>query len=218
MDITITYDDADVVGALNRLLRDTQDLEPAMRDIAAALEAGVEGAFQEQKAPDGTPWDDLSEGPSPRGRGSRTGRRRGCRCSRSIPAWAGEPFVFHVHDSCFRVHPRVGGGAEAGMPSEPPARGPSPRGRGSQRCLRGRRRRLRSIPAWAGEPPNGGAARARLAVHPRVGGGASDSDSRATLLHGPSPRGRGSRESIAGAGAELGSIPAWAGEPSITLD
>ena len=61
MAVTIAYDDAEVVDALNRLLRDVQDLEPAMRDIAAALESGIEDAFQNQRSPAGVPWGDLSE-------------------------------------------------------------------------------------------------------------------------------------------------------------
>lgn len=61
MHIAIEYDDRQVVDALNRLLRAGQDLSPAMRDIAAALETGVEDAFQDERSPDGDPWADLSE-------------------------------------------------------------------------------------------------------------------------------------------------------------
>ena len=61
MEVTIRYDDRDVVGALNRLLRAGADLTPAMRSIAGVLEEGAEEAFQSQQAPDGTPWASLSE-------------------------------------------------------------------------------------------------------------------------------------------------------------
>ncbi|CAH2603741.1 conserved protein of unknown function [Rhodovastum atsumiense] len=53
-------------------------------------------------------------GPSPRGRGSRSGVPwRGPGCG-SIPAWAGEPCRRRRDRSSPRVHPRVGGGARPG--------------------------------------------------------------------------------------------------------
>ena len=61
MDVTIQYDDREVVEALNRMLRAGTDLTPAMRSIAGVLEEAAEEAFQSQQAPDGTPWAILSE-------------------------------------------------------------------------------------------------------------------------------------------------------------
>lgn len=61
MEVTIQYDDRQVVDALNRMLRAGADMTPAMRDIAAIIEEAAEEAFQSQQAPDGTPWAPLSE-------------------------------------------------------------------------------------------------------------------------------------------------------------
>ncbi len=54
--IEIQYDDRALVDRLNRLQRDVGDLTPAMRDIAAALEDSAAEAFDDEAAPDGTPW------------------------------------------------------------------------------------------------------------------------------------------------------------------
>ena len=42
-DIKIEYDDREIVKALNRLAAAGQDLTPAMREIAAALEDAAQG-------------------------------------------------------------------------------------------------------------------------------------------------------------------------------
>ena len=57
---TIKYDDREVLDALNRLDRAGQDLRPAMRDIAQALESAVEDSFESEQSPAGDPWADLS--------------------------------------------------------------------------------------------------------------------------------------------------------------
>ena len=96
---------------------------------------------------------------------------------------------------------------------------------------------MRSIPAWAGEPrwPSAGCRAGR--VHPRVAGGARYPGAARSRMagpsprgrgasailptvpprHGPSPRGRGSLLRIGRAVLLNGSIPAWAGEPSMDL-
>ena len=61
MKIEITYDNREVLDALNRLASAGQDLRPAMRDIAQALEAAVEDSFQSEQSPAGDPWADLSQ-------------------------------------------------------------------------------------------------------------------------------------------------------------
>ena len=53
------------------------------------------------------------------------------------------------------------------------ARGPSPRRRGRLEVPLTRAHRLRSIPAWAGEPAIHKVFADKRAVHPRVGGGAA---------------------------------------------
>ena len=60
-DIKIEYDDREIVKALNRLAAAAQDLTPAMREIAAALEDAAQEAFEREQSPDGKPWADLSE-------------------------------------------------------------------------------------------------------------------------------------------------------------
>ena len=60
-DIKIEYDDREIVKALNRLSEASQDLTPAMREIAAALEAAAQEAFEREQSPDGKPWADLSD-------------------------------------------------------------------------------------------------------------------------------------------------------------
>ena len=96
---------------------------------------------------------DVSQGPSPRGRGSHfyavpRGVNRG-----SIPAWAGEPGRPPPPGAGLGVHPRVGGGAPSWKIRWNTTSGPSPRGRGSRGESGGRLRLCGSIPAWAGEPP-----------------------------------------------------------------
>ena len=61
MDVTLQYDDRKVIEALSRLQNAGRNLGPAMRDIAAALETGVEDAFQDERSPGGGPWAELSE-------------------------------------------------------------------------------------------------------------------------------------------------------------
>jgi len=56
----------DVVGqkqiaqALNRLLKQGSDLEPAFRDIGEYLLESTQQRFVDQQAPDGEPWEPLS--------------------------------------------------------------------------------------------------------------------------------------------------------------
>ena len=153
------------------------------------------------------------DGPSPRGRGSHGRAGGGWRHGGSIPAWAGEPRTVAKAAPARRVHPRVGGGAGSPIESRVYGRGPSPRGRGSLLARRAEEFRLRSIPAWAGEPGARRPTRPSRAVHPRVGGGAYWAAVTLAAAGGPSPRGRGSRARADGARLRRRSIPAWAGEP-----
>ena len=47
--------------ALNGLIKLGKDIQPAMREIAGALESGVEDAFQSERSPDGKAWPDLAD-------------------------------------------------------------------------------------------------------------------------------------------------------------
>ena len=153
-------------------------------------------------------------GPSPRGRGSQLADREQPQYRGSIPAWAGEPPRHPFAGNPCTVHPRVGGGARLRILSMALSMGPSPRGRGSHKTGPVAIARIRSIPAWAGEPLTAGRTAAASGVHPRVGGGAIHSTGRRGSPDGPSPRGRGSLERCGSDQGSRGSIPAWAGEPS----
>ncbi|CAI8736319.1 protein of unknown function [Methylococcus capsulatus] len=152
-------------------------------------------------------------GLSPRVRGSLVDPSLVGAWKRSIPACAGEPMAGFLRFSLLWVYPRVCGGALTSTPHVVWSRGLSPRVRGSRgfghadKVLKG------SIPACAGEPALRLRRGYRRWVYPRVCGGAC-----AFCLHmsdswGLSPRVRGSHLGAARDRAQLGSIPACAGEP-----
>ena len=134
----------------------------------------------------------------------------------SIPAWAGEPESCSRLTSRWTVYPRVGGGTQISVRKSSACTGLSPRGRGNLNLDRRGRQRVRSIPAWAGEPffihPN----RACHRVYPRVGGGTLLTALLNGFGQGLSPRGRGNPDFPAPWPCSLRSIPAWAGEPPMT--
>ena len=109
-------------------------------------------------------------GSSPRGRGTLNTRQGQGVDLRFIPAWAGNTALQAARQSCWPVHPRVGGEhAKDSAPSVPSA-GSSPRGRGTPWCQTWPWPRSRFIPAWAGNTVGGRLSRREPAVHPRVGG------------------------------------------------
>lgn len=57
--INIEYDDQQVQRAIRRLLRAGADLSPAMRTIADHLAASTRQTFDDETAPDGSPWQKL---------------------------------------------------------------------------------------------------------------------------------------------------------------
>ena len=130
-------------------------------------------------------------GPSPRGRGNPQSTVRWPPASRSIPAWAGKPGVGRAAGAGFVVHPRVGGETASITRCCASVTGPSPRGRGNHSGASFADRFIRSIPAWAGKPPQHGPVRQRFKVHPRVGGETGAPTPPTWSGGGPSPRGRG---------------------------
>ncbi len=58
--ITIDIDDREVLAVLDQLLARLDDPTPALRDIGEALLNSHHRRFEEQVAPDGTPWAPLS--------------------------------------------------------------------------------------------------------------------------------------------------------------
>ena len=91
--------------------------------------------------------------------------------------------------------------------------GLSPRGRGNLSVSNADWVRVRSIPAWAGEPASPLAASRITRVYPRVGGGTVRRVTIDDRIRGLSPRGRGNPGRLLLADSVPRSIPAWAGEP-----
>ncbi len=165
----------------------------------------------------GTPADpDLGMRPlglSPRGRGNLFPLTSPIYITRSIPAWAGEPPVGGFWGCSRWVYPRVGGGTPDFYQQIVAEEGLSPRGRGNQVIRKPISTLLRSIPAWAGEPAGTAIPAISTTVYPRVGGGTYGSCPGDTRGAGLSPRGRGNPIRVCCPSPEIGSIPAWAGEP-----
>ncbi len=92
--------------------------------------------------------------------------------------------------------------------------GPSPPTRGSPAALEGDGAAAGSIPAYAGEPCSGRRLVDQRWVHPRLRGGARFERNALALAQGPSPPTRGSQVAPVGRADRLGSIPAYAGEPT----
>ena len=163
-------------------------------------------------------WLHGGSGLSPRGRGSLRPPGLHLHDPGSIPAWAGEPGARRTSRSGMRVYPRVGGGAATASIEASSSAGLSPRGRGSPRTGAGGGQVPGSIPAWAGEPTAGAIVTGAGVVYPRVGGGAVLPTRHAAPAPpdgGLSPRGRGSPDLPQQRRHRPGSIPAWAGEPTI---
>ena len=111
----------------------------------------------------------------------------------SIPAWAGETIIGVRSGIVQAVYPRVGGGNGAAFAWSGQDWGLSPRGRGKRIVNPPGKRRVRSIPAWAGETNLGRAEPTEKEVYPRVGGGNGRRRGMNGGRRGLSPRGRGKR-------------------------
>ena len=152
-------------------------------------------------------------GPSPRVRGSHDPQPAAPPGCGSIPACAGKPNGEHRPQSGAQVHPRVCGEARCLHSESTTSEGPSPRVRGSRGPPSERATSRRSIPACAGKPQQQAQRRGQVGVHPRVCGEALRLSDARHGPGGPSPRVRGSHDTI---GAHLEchrSIPACAGKP-----
>ena len=151
-------------------------------------------------------------GSSPRGRGKRDGRPECLRARRLIPAWAGKTSTTATSRSPARAHPRVGGENQGDRIFDRSDNGSSPRGRGKPGVVDRDLNPIRLIPAWAGKTRLPRLRSRRRRAHPRVGGENSWSPTRARIVTGSSPRGRGKRADDGDAAALGGLIPAWAGK------
>ena len=79
-----------------------------------------------------------------------------------------------ISDGEGRVYPRVGGATDSGSIPLRPTKGLSPRGRGNLCGFDPRDVTIRSIPAWAGQPPMDGGMVFDTMVYPRVGGATAE--------------------------------------------
>ena len=155
-------------------------------------------------------------GLSPRVRGNHISPRCAFTCCRSIPACAGEPHPYPGILSGKQVYPRVCGGtlllADGGKALD----GLSPRVRGNPAPGSSMAGHIRSIPACAGEPPDGKLPDTLRRVYPRVCGGTWRNLPLCGMYMGLSPRVRGNLRPPYSPWEAPGSIPACAGEPCIT--
>ena len=156
-------------------------------------------------------------GLSPRVRGNLNLRHAFIVECRSIPACAGEPVKRLRVASVIEVYPRVCGGTVHSHGSHSNGKGLSPRVRGNRQCRLAARRRLRSIPACAGEPGSGDVSDASGRVYPRVCGGTLIEQLAEGHKMGLSPRVRGNQLEHHHTQARARSIPACAGEPNAAM-
>ncbi len=152
-------------------------------------------------------------GPSPLSRGSPFVHWVRARQCGSIPALAGQPLAQMRSSGSPTVHPRSRGAALNPATQPRQASGPSPLSRGSPAAQEIRSRRLGSIPALAGQPPDRIPARSVCGVHPRSRGAAVHGRLSGVPAAGPSPLSRGSPLFTPHLTNMGGSIPALAGQP-----
>ena len=134
-------------------------------------------------------------------------------CMRSIPACAGEPLTGLFGLFLTKVYPRVCGGTQLMLRRRFSLMGLSPRVRGNPIVRVRLQRRVRSIPACAGEPAWTRGAWRRSVVYPRVCGGTPGQCGALRGHGGLSPRVRGNRVRLQSPVGSNRSIPACAGEP-----
>ena len=133
-------------------------------------------------------------GSSPRGRGTPRSPFRGWRGHRFIPARAGNTASVTHLNGASTVHPRAGGEHAIAELTTNRYGGSSPRGRGTPTRPCQPARRLRFIPARAGNTRPGSEAIGGASVHPRAGGEHADTTGLFWGAYGSSPRGRGTLE------------------------
>ena len=155
----------------------------------------------------------VPKGLSPRMRGNPLKTPREMTLHRSIPAYAGEPHAHQTAARPHRVYPRVCGGTLFPSDDNRRKKGLSPRMRGNQQPYSAPSFRLRSIPAYAGEPFSDCDCFERIGVYPRVCGGTRAVHLEPPYPQGLSPRMRGNLDADCEGNFPNRSIPAYAGEP-----
>ena len=133
----------------------------------------------------------LSDGSSPRVRGTRRSRGNRGASRRFIPACAGNSTSDHRRAGATTVHPRVCGELQDGADEGLNEGGSSPRVRGTLATRDHYRRHDRFIPACAGNSQLSAGGRRSDSVHPRVCGELPPRFHRVLHFAGSSPRVRG---------------------------
>ena len=157
-------------------------------------------------------------GLSPRVRGSRALADRLAADLGIIPACAGKPHPAARRRRGRGDYPRVCGEASIMATINRICRGLSPRVRGSHGAGLPQTGGQGIIPACAGKPGTGRAARGCTEDYPRVCGEAPLNDRPPASQSGLSPRVRGSRDAHVGRRTAAGIIPACAGKPRRSAD
>ena len=131
----------------------------------------------------------------------------------SIPASAGQPQCSGWGDATLKVYPRECGATDFSRTDSAHVGGLSPRVRGNLRRIAHYNRRVRSIPASAGQPSRSLSWTRCSRVYPRECGATSDRIAEPTSTSGLSPRVRGNHWDGLLGPLLAGSIPASAGQP-----
>ena len=135
----------------------------------------------------------------------------------SIPARAGEPSPQAAAWLWHMVYPRACGGTGRGFFAMASRTGLSPRVRGNRKLRGSDGRPSGSIPARAGEPRSTSSRSPIVRVYPRACGGTRGGRRLHWLVTGLSPRVRGNQAQTPGRLYAMGSIPARAGEPALSI-
>ena len=161
----------------------------------------------------GTP---VEWGLSPHARGNRDAGSGFAQGPGSIPARAGQPAEPTVARAKVAVYPRTSGATMAIMVNPTKLNGLSPHARGNQSLLPRQPGPGGSIPARAGQPRIADGPEHRGGVYPRTRGATHTRTTSPQATVGLSPHARGNRISAQHEPALQGSIPARAGQPTLT--
>ena len=150
-------------------------------------------------------------GSSPRARGTQPKTAWAQPKPRFIPACAGNTAASHNNGTGITVHPRVRGEHTLTSAAGRGPDGSSPRARGTPFAQKEAVKKIRFIPACAGNTMRMVNMSESSTVHPRVRGEHSPTVQATVYLFGSSPRARGTRHTIASNGSFDRFIPACAG-------
>ena len=156
----------------------------------------------------------FGQGLSPPTRGIRIRSCSNYTNVRSIPAYAGDPQTGAPYPAPTWVYPRLRGGSLGDLARQSRRQGLSPPTRGIPSRWRVATMRMRSIPAYAGDPSSSRTFLGQRRVYPRLRGGSAPGASRIPIIPGLSPPTRGIHLGTLFAVANIGSIPAYAGDPA----